>query len=227
MPSDEPVLIGHAGLIKRMAFGAAPPPMPAPTPSASMSSMPPMVTATAPQPTVQPTETTHATEDFEMMPSGQKVDYAKIPHMIESSFELLDKECNIRPTKIKTLPCWKFSSYDRLKKSANTKVITSSDEMSKSKQVVMDLLDALTRSGEIAVDDCSVHVVYASTHCFDKTVFDTIVCDNINPVERIERSVLVMAKTIMGVDKVDELIVDRERERIESFSPMLFDACRN
>ena len=46
-------------------------------------------------------------------------------------------------------------------------------------------------------------------------------CENINPVERIERSALIMAKSFLDVG-VEELVVDREKVRIQTYSPTLF-----
>jgi hypothetical protein len=37
-----------------------------------------------------------------------------------------------------------------------------------------------------------------ATHCFDKVLMDTLVKDNVNPIEKLERSVLIMGTTIHG-----------------------------
>ena len=49
----------------------------------------------------------------------------------------------------------------------------------KEKDAAFDLLDALTKTGGLAVEHASLHVVIAATHCFDKTVLQTIVQDNV------------------------------------------------
>ena len=52
-------------------------------------------------------------------------------------------------------------------------------------QKVTSLLRA--RSGSLAVEDASLHVVVAATHCFDKTLVDTLVEENVNPIEKAPR----------------------------------------
>jgi len=49
------------------------------------------------------------------------------------------------------------------------------DEQGKERQRAFDLLDALTKSGALSVDMASLHVVIAATHCFDKTLMNTLI----------------------------------------------------
>ncbi len=48
----------------------------------------------------------------------------------------------------------------------------------KERQKCFDLLDALTKSGALPIDYASLHVVIAATHCFDKTLMNTIIQGN-------------------------------------------------
>ena len=79
----------------------------------------------------------------------------------------------------------------------------------------------LTRSGCLEIDNAELHVVLASTHCFDKTLLDTVVQDNVNPIEKVERSVLIVASTIH--DKpIADIVAPDQLQRVQSFNSILF-----
>ena len=84
----------------------------------------------------------------------------------------------------------------------------------------MDLLDALTRSGTLAVDEASLHVVLAATHSFDKTLMATVVQDNVDPIEKLERSALILGAAVHSLP-VEALVTPESLPRIKTFSPAL------
>lgn len=49
----------------------------------------------------------------------------------------------------------------------------------------LELLDALTRSGALVVEEAALHVILAATHAFDKGLVDTVVQDNLNPILQV------------------------------------------
>jgi hypothetical protein len=70
----------------------------------------------------------------------------------------------------------------------------------------MDLLDSLTRSGGLAIEDAQLHIVIANTHIFANNVMDTLVMNNINPIEKLEKSLAVVAETIHAGKKKEEML---------------------
>merc|ERR1712083_199159 len=96
-----------------------------------------------------------------------------------------------------------------------------SEEQKKEKDAAFDLLDALTKSGALPLEHASLHVVVAATHCFDKTVTETVVQDNLDPISKVERSTLIMASTVHQ-KPAEALIKESQRQRVCASSPMLF-----
>ena len=85
-----------------------------------------------------------------------------------------------------------------------------------------DLIDSLTNSGVLTLDGCSLHVMLCATHCFDKTLLNVIVRDNVNPIETVERSAMIVACTVQMAKSEEMVLEGEERRRMELYSPSLF-----
>jgi len=57
--------------------------------------------------------------------------------------------------------------------------------------------------------------------CFDKSLIDTIIQDNVNPIEKVERSMLIVATT-MHQKEANQLIRPEQVERVKTYSPGVF-----
>jgi len=147
-------------------------------------------------------------------------DYTQVPKEMDARFETLDVDGQVRPTIINPGEYWTKNSQKALLAKPETSVLDS-DAQKKEKDAAFDLLDALTKSGAIPVEHASLHVVVAATHCFDKSVLETIVQDNVNPIDKVERSTLIMATTVHQ-QPAEALIKDAQRLRVKDTSPMLF-----
>ena len=105
----------------------------------------------------------------------------------------------LRATVIKPADAWSKTSQPKLlgaKKTTSLRI--GSDEEKGARAEAMDLLDALSRSGELLVECAELHVVLAATHCFDSTLIDTVVAENINPIAKVERSCVSIASVVHG-----------------------------
>ena len=63
------------------------------------------------------------------------------------------------------------------------------------------------------LESVSLHVVIAATHTFDDTLMTCLVQKNMNPIERVERSLLIMGSVLHGVSPLD-LLRENQVERI-------------
>ena len=129
----------------------------------------------------------------------------------------------IRSTTIKTGNNWVRNRQENIL-SASKKQRLSEEDIKKEKNKAFDLLDALSRSGSLPLEYSELHVVVAVTHCFDKSVMSTVVQDNVNPIEKLECSTLLLASAMLGVP-ARELIRDAsELQRLEGALPLLMGA---
>lgn len=146
-------------------------------------------------------------------------DYTKIPAVLDARFEEYGKGNVIRPTIVHLSNVWSKKSQKSLLSKMEDSTIDEDIQRSE-KTKAFDLLDALTKSGALTVDHASLHVVMAATHCFDKTLMDTVIQDNVNPIEKVEKSILIMAATVH--DRcVSELVTSDNLDRISNTSPLL------
>jgi hypothetical protein len=149
------------------------------------------------------------------------MNYTKIPQKLDGKFEALDKEGSVRPSIITPSSVWKKKARKSLlapETSSSSSVGT--DEQRREKSAAFDLLDALSRSGGLSIDDASLHVIMAATHCFDRSLMDTVVQGNVNPIERVERSMMIMAGVVHD-RPLEELVQGDQLVRLLQYSPML------
>jgi len=139
---------------------------------------------------------------------------------MDQRFEKLDVDTALRPTIIKPSDTWTKRAQKALLAKPTMETLRKG-EQKRERDAAFDLLDALTKSGGLAVSHASLHIVVAATHCFDKTVTETIIQDNINPIDKVERSTLIMATTVHQ-QPAAALICESQLPRVGTVSPMLF-----
>merc|ERR1712232_1355573 len=144
----------------------------------------------------------------------------KVPKQMEARFESMDVDNALRPTIISPSDRWTKRAQKALLAKPTTSSLGSEDQK-KEKDAAFDLLDALTKSGALPVEHASLHIVIAATHCFDKSVTEAVIQDNVNPIEKVERSTLIMATTVHQRGTA-ALIREAQHSRVSAASPMLF-----
>ena len=69
----------------------------------------------------------------------------------------------------------------------------------------------------LAFENVQLHVVILHTHCFDKSLLHTVTRDNINPIEKVERTQMLIASVVHGKAPRD-LIRENQKDRIKEFN---------
>jgi hypothetical protein len=178
--------------------------------------------AARPKNNSQPVEH-RGSEDAAVSGESAGVDYTQIPKQLNSQFEALDADSALRPTIIKPGNVWTHKSQKALLAKASTATV-SADQQKTKKEEAFDLLDGLTRAGALSCGEhASLHVVIAATHCFDLNLMDTVVQNNINSIEKVERSMLLIANTIHQAS-VEQLTTPEHFSRINTAAPELVQA---
>jgi len=147
------------------------------------------------------------------------VDYTRLPHHLDANYLKFDTDAVLRPTKINLGPTWIKQEQRGLLGEMREKQLGATEQRTETNRA-FDLLDALSRSGAEALES-SLHVVVAATHCFDETVINTVVQQNNNPIEKMERSMLIMASTLQQLPAA-QLVNPTEVDRVRGLSPSLF-----
>ena len=144
------------------------------------------------------------------------IDFTKYAGLLDRRYEEFDPDSALRPTIINPSDHWTKKSTKSLMSAPVTTRLTTS-ELTDAKRAAFELLDALTRSGALVMESASLHVLIAATHCFDKSL---VVQGNVNPIERVERSAVIMATTIHRLP-ASALLSGMEVQRVLSCSPQL------
>ena len=148
-------------------------------------------------------------------------DFGKIPTALDEALERLDTDGALRPSIINVGKMWSKRSQAGLLASPSSKSL-GVDDQKLERNTCFDLLDALTRSGGLDVADAALHIVVSSTHCFARNLMDTLVKDNMNPIEKVEHTQLIVASQVFG-KPASQLLKEEEIERVKLNSPALFE----
>ena len=174
---------------------------------------PPPPVASAPAVVAQPPTPSAA-------PTGV-VDFTTIPKELDAKFERYDTDSSIRATVIETAPNWTRRRQENLLTKLEEATLLHTATKSEQNKA-FDLLDALSRSGTLPIACAELHVVVAITHCFENDVMGTVIQDNVNPIEKVEKSSLLLASTIYGCG-IPALMKERSKcDRLAISFPDLF-----
>ena len=122
-------------------------------------------------------------------------DFTLVPKVLDAKVEKFDANSSLKSTILKTGPVWeRLRQEDLLSDPKSSRLFP--DDVRSEKNKAFDLLDALSRSGTLSIECAELHVVVAVSHCFENDLMGTIIQDNINPIDKVERSSLIVGSTI-------------------------------
>eukprot|EP00550_Attheya_septentrionalis_P012178 CAMPEP_0198303258 /NCGR_PEP_ID=MMETSP1449-20131203/56793_1 /TAXON_ID=420275 /ORGANISM="Attheya septentrionalis, Strain CCMP2084" /LENGTH=1029 /DNA_ID=CAMNT_0044005745 /DNA_START=155 /DNA_END=3244 /DNA_ORIENTATION=- len=159
--------------------------------------------------------------DMRGTPSDHGVhDFTSIPRKLDMAFVKFETDAVLRPTSIEVGETWRMIRYLSMSEPIMEPVNLESRKSERNK--ALDLLDALSRSGSLPISAGELHVIVAVTHCFDKSVTEAVIQANVNPIEKLEKSMLIVTACIHNVKPAGLVKGTSQLESVMLHSPDLF-----
>jgi len=151
-------------------------------------------------------------------------DVTSIPTQLDEALDLLDPEGALRAATLRAQTSeWKRTFRASLL-SPPTEEMLHKEQVRGHKNQAFDLLDALSRSGLMAFDHCQVHVLMVTSHLFDRSLMDTLICRNVNPIDPLSRSAYIVASVLHGHPAPSDLLSPTHHASLLASWPALFPA---
>ena len=143
----------------------------------SSAAQPKSMGSAAPAPAAVPQPQPPSAFDGESVVDAEEaaeMDYTRLPAVLDAKLLSQDADSAVRPTRIDVGEVWTRRAQRALLAKPTSSAL-GTDEQKQEKEKAFDLLDALSRSGDMPFDCAALHVVVAVTHCFDASLMDTVV----------------------------------------------------
>ena len=151
-------------------------------------------------------------------------DFTAIPKTLDKLYEEHDTDDALRATTIKVGECWNKKSQTNLLSAMSESTINVQEEKNAMKAKAFDLLDALSRSGALPIVCSELHVIVCSTYGFERSVVETVVRDNMNPIEKLETAFLLLNSAIRNIEPKLLLKDDMQVARLSRAAPKMISA---
>lgn len=155
---------------------------------------------------------------------GPETDFTVIPKKLDALFETYDSDNALRTVTLKTGDNWSRKRQENLLTKLERSVLNA-DEQKMETNKALDLLDALSRSGSLPIASGELHILVGVRHEFEQNIMSTVIEENINPIEKVDYSSLLMAATVHEVDISTLLINSAEPPKLvlsdRKFPPLM------
>jgi len=144
---------------------------------------------------------------------AETMDLMDLPRKLDEHFERLDKFNYLASVKIEVGEDVQVRGYKDFLGKKPTQKKLDQESLASERAQAMDLLDALSRSGELPLVQTQVHIVVAISHSVDDSVMTALVEKDINPIARLEHSAALMATALTG-EPLDALVQAQHCSRL-------------
>jgi hypothetical protein len=148
------------------------------------------------------------------------IDFTAMPKNLNKIFNHYDKDNAVRTTTIETTDNWRRKHQKNILTALEVSSLSESDRKVE-KNKAFDLLDAVSRSGSLPLLAAELHVIMGVRHSFEETVMETVIQKNRNPIEKMERSALIVAALVHNVGIPELVAGGAMAERLGSELPSI------
>ena len=129
-------------------------------------------------------------------------DESKLPFKLDNAFSLFDEDDALHVGSLKI----SSDSWNRWQSTTGVESKLSDDVLKTENSLALDLIDALSRSGNLELINTSTHFISGITHWFDLSLMDTIIQTDINPISKLKNSGSIVASVLY--DSQDSSFLD-------------------
>ena len=140
------------------------------------------------------------------------LDLTSIPKILDVKLQEYDKDGALKSTIIKVGDEWDLRRKDSLLLPPQKSKLFGDDKDTEKKKG-LDLLTAISRSGSLPIARSELHIIISVSHCFEKDVLSTVVKDNVNPIEKIEDSLLIFGSLIHDTSPLTLMVPEQRIKR--------------
>jgi hypothetical protein len=127
---------------------------------------------------------------------GRNVEWTRFPSALDAICDATGSVgASIRPTLVRVGDDWTRSQASLLSQETVSQPFTASDQK-RARDDAFHVLDTLSRSGLLTLTDAEMHVVLAATHNFERSLIDTVVQQNIDPIGKLVDSMRLVSDTL-------------------------------
>ena len=131
-------------------------------------------------------------------------DESQLPFKLDNAFSCFDEDDALHAGSLKI----SRDSWNRFQSKTGVESKLSDDVLKTENSLALDLIDALSRSGNLELINTSTHFISGITHWFDLSLMDTIIQTDVNPISKLKHSGSIIASILYDTQDSSSLFLD-------------------
>ena len=155
---------------------------------------------------------------------GHRIPWTQFPQTLDKVCGALGADAAaLCPTRVEVGDTWIKTHAPNIL-APITRVSVDAEKQKVAKRGAFDLIDALTRTGALPFDDAKLHIMMITTQNFSSTLVDTCIIENVDPIQRVERAMMLVGANLFKPTKVSELVKPQHAARFALLDQQALEA---